>query len=190
MFKVDQYFDEEIKAIAVDSKAIALDAAEELRDDVLRQIRRNFNNPSAAFAKGVKVYEKKDDDAVYVKLSPILSVHAIPPAPLTKGGSRGDGNPNLWILLPDGAKLGFRRMSKAFNWSTLKRRFGTRLSFVPVNDGTVVLYRSEQGVKPIYKIQSSVTTKQRIEFYEKAEEIAQREGFDYERGNRSVKFTE
>jgi hypothetical protein len=33
MSKVDQFFDPEIKAIAVDSKAIALGAAEELRDD-------------------------------------------------------------------------------------------------------------------------------------------------------------
>jgi hypothetical protein len=146
--------------------------------DVLRQIRRNFRNPSAAFSKGVKIYEF--DDSAIVRLSSILSVHAEP--------TKLQGNPNLWILLPDGAKLGFKRMGKGFNWSTLKRRFGTRLSFVPVNDGTVVLYRSDQGVKPIYKIQSSVTTKQRIEFYEKAEEIANERGFDIEREGRSVSF--
>lgn len=176
MNQVNQFFDSEIKAIAVDSKAIAIGAAEELRDDVLRQIRRNFNNTNAAWAKGVKIYEL--DDGAKVFLSSLLSYHAIPPqSPLSKGG-RGDGNPRLWILLPDGVKLGFKRIGKGFNWDTLKRRFGTKLSFVSVADGTVVLYRSEQGVKPIYKIQSEVTRKQRIEFYEKAEEIARREGFE------------
>ena len=90
--------------------------------------------------------------------------------------------------MPDGQRLGFKRIGNGFSWSDLKRRFGTRLSFVSVDDGTVVLYRSEEGVKPIYKIQSSVITKQRIEFYEKAEQIAMREGFEYEREDRSAKF--
>jgi hypothetical protein len=179
MSQVNQFFDPEIKAIAVDSKAIAFDAALELQADVMRQIRRNFRNPSAAFSRGVKVYE--EDNASYVRLSPILSVHAEP--------TRLQGSPNLWILLPDGAKLGFKRIGKGFSWNDLKRRYGTRLSFVAVNDGHVVLYRNNGVVSPIYKIQSQVETKQRIEFYEKAQEIADREGFDYERtSNREVKF--
>lgn len=178
MAETDQFFDSEIEAIAVDSRAAASRAARELAEDVQRQIRRNFNSPSAAFSRGVKIYEF--DNASYVRLSPILSVHAEP--------TNLRGSPNLWILLPDGERLGFKRIGKGFNYADLKRRFGTRLSFVGVDDGTVVLYRSEQGVKPIYKIQSSVTTKQRIEFYEKAEAIAEREGFDYERGDRSVGF--
>ncbi len=178
MSEVDRFFDRETKAIAVDSKAIALRSAEELKDDVQRQIRRNFNNPSAAFARGVKVYEF--DYTAIVRLSPILSTSAEP--------SKLQGNPNVWILLPDGARLGFKRIGKGFNWDTLKRRYGTRLSFVPVSDGHVVLCRSAEGVKPIYKIQAAVTTKQRIEFYEKAEEIARREGFDYERNDREVGF--
>ncbi len=178
MNQINKYFNEEIKAIAVDSRATANRLAVELQQDVFRQIRRNFNNPSAAFSRGVKVYEF--ENASYVKLSPILSVHA--------EETRLQGSPNLWILLPEGAKLGFKRIGKGFNWDTLKRRYGTRLSFVPVNDGHVVLYRSDRGVKPIYKIQAAVTTKQRIEFYEKAEEIAEREGLDYEREDRRVKF--
>jgi hypothetical protein len=176
--KIDQFFNEEIKEIAVDSRATASRAARELYEDVQRQIRRNFNNPSAAFSRGVKVDEF--DNGSYVRLSPILSVHAEP--------TKLQGNPNLWILLPDGARLGFKRMGKSFNWDTLKRRYGTRLSFAPVNDGHVVLYRDNGLVRPIYKIQSQVQTKQRIEFYEKAEEIAEREGFDYEREGREVKL--
>lgn len=178
MSQVDQFFDQEIKAIAVDSRATANRLAEELQKDVQRQIRRNFNNPSAAFSQGVKVYEFQN--ASYVRLSPIQTVYA--------EATKLRGSPNLWILLPDGARLGFKRIGKGFSWSDLKRRYGTRLSFVAVTDGTVVLYRSEQGVKPIYKVQAAVTTKQRIEFYEKAEEIAEREGLDYERGDRRVKF--
>jgi hypothetical protein len=178
MSKVDRYFDEEIKAIAVDSKVIAIDAAEELRDDVLRQIRRNFSKGgartalTAAWARGVKIYEL--DDGAKVFLSSLLSYHGIPPG-------KTEGNPRLWILLPDGKKLGFKRIGKGFNWDTLKRRYGTKLSFVSVNDGTVVLYRSEQGVKPIYKIQSEVRRKQRIEFYESAARIGTERGFSEKR---------
>lgn len=168
---VHQFFDEQSRSIAVDSKAIANRAARELQEDVYRQIRRNFRNPSAAFMRGVKVYEY--ETVSYVRLSPILSVHA--------ERNKLQGSPNLWILLPDGAKLGFKRIGKGFSWDDLKRRYGTRLSFVAVDNGHVVLYRNNGVVSPIYKIQSQVETKQRIEFYEKAQEIADREGFDYSR---------
>lgn len=164
MAEVDRFFDEETRAIAVESGAIARRAAEKLRDDVQRQIKENFKNPSAAFMRGVKVYDADDGSGSYVRLSPILSAHAEP--------VEIKGNPNLWILLPDGARLGFKRIDKGFNWDVLKRRYGTKLSFVAVADGHIVLYRSPQGVKPIYKIQSVVKSKQRIKFYEKAEEIA------------------
>ena len=162
MSEIDRFFDDQIKAIAVDSRATAREAAEELYDDVQRQIRRNFNNPSAAFSRGISIHEF--DNATYVRLSPILSVHAEP--------TKLEGNPNLWILLPDGMRLGFKRMGTAkFTWDSLKRNYGSRLRFVAVSDGSVLLFRSPGGVVPIYKIQSQVRTKQRIEFYEKAEEI-------------------
>ncbi len=170
MSKIEQFFDDEIKAIAVESQAIALAAAEELKADVERQIRRNFNNPSAAFSKGIKIYEF--DAATYVRLSPLLTTHAQP--------TKISGNPNLWILLPDGARLGFKQIGRGFNWDTLRRRYGSRLSFVPVGDGHVLLFRSRGGVVPIYKIQQQVQTKQRIEFYEKAKEIGEKYGFKQE----------
>ena len=169
MTRVDQFFNDEIKAVATDSKEVVRAAAEELYDDVQRQIRRNFRNPSTAFSKGVKIYEF--DETSYVRLSPILSSHA--------RSTKLQGNPNVWILLPDGAKLGFKRMgTRGFNWDTLSRRYGTRLSFAPVGDGHVVLYRDRGTVHPIYKIQNSVQTKQRIEFFESAEEIGQNYGFE------------
>ena len=171
MSEANQFFDTEIKAIAADSSAIARAAAEELYDDVRRQIRRNFRNPSAAFEKGLKIYHF--ENASYVRLSPILSSHA--------QSANIKGSPNLWILLPDGVRLGFKRIGKGFNWDDLKRRFGTRLSFVPVGDGHVVLLRDRSGVYPIYKIQQQVKTTQRIEFYEAAERIALLKGLE---GNR------
>lgn len=182
--EIDRFFNTEIKAIATDSKAIALEAAEELYQEVQRQIRRNFNNPSAAFSKGIKIHEY--ENAVYVRLSPILTSHASP--------TNIQGNPNLWILLPPGQQLGFKRMGTGgFSWDTIKRRYGSRLAFVPIGDGHVVLFRSPRGVLPIYKIQSQVTKKQRIKFYEKAEEIAERNGLVQENEletskNRGVRF--
>lgn len=160
--EVDQFFEQEIKAIATETRAIARRAAEELYQDVQTQIRRNFNNPSQAFLRGINIYEF--ENAIYVRLSPILSTHA-QSKPI-------QGNPNLWILLPDGAKLGFKRMGGGLNWDSLKRRYASRLAFAPVGDGSIVLFRSRSGVVPIYKIQSQVQTTQRIEFFEKADEIA------------------
>lgn len=159
---VDRFFDEEIKKISVESRAVASRAAYELQADIQRQIRRNFVNPSLAFMRGVKVSEF--ENAVYVRLSPILSSYA--------QDSKIEGSPNLWILLPDGARLGFKRIGAGFNWDVLKRRYGTKLSFVVVNDGTVVLYRLPSGaVKPIYKLQHSVNREAMIEFFESAERI-------------------
>ena len=167
MSEIDRFFDDEIKAIAVDSRMVARDAAQELYDDVQRQIRRNFNNPSAAFSKGIKIHEF--DDAVYVRLSPVLSSHAQP--------TKLQGNPNLWILLRDGANFGFKRMGTGVTtWDFLKRRYGSSLAIVPVDNGHVVLFRSPAGVVPIYKIQTQVQSKQRIEFYEKVEKIADERG--------------
>ena len=163
MAAVDRFFNDEIKAIAVSSKAIASRLAEELQEDVLRQIRRNFSNPTTAFAKGVKIYHF--ETASYVRLNPLLSSFA--------QDTTIEGNPNLWILLPDGARLGFKRIGKGFNWSDIKRRYGNKLRFVKVTGGSVLLYRTPQGdVKPIYKLQRSVDRKQKIEFFEAAERIA------------------
>lgn len=163
MSKVDKFFDDNFKQLKLDSKGATREAARELERDVQNQIRRNFRNPSTAFMRGVKVHDYEGGS--YVRLSPILSSHAEP--------TELKGSPNLWILLPEGKRLGFKRMGTGgFDWNTLKRRYGTRISFVPMGDGHVVLYRSRYGVKPIYKIQQSVTTKQRIDFYDKAEEIA------------------
>ena len=166
--EIDRFFDSEIKAIATDSRAIASRTAEELQDDIQRQIRRNFNNPSAAFSSGVKIYEF--DNGSYVRLSGILSSHA--------QAQTISGNPNLWILLPDGIRLGFKRMgSFGFSWDTLKRRYGRSLAIVGVGDGHVVLYRHNGNISPIYKIQTQVRTEQKIEFYEKAQEIGSKYGF-------------
>ena len=161
--QTDRFFDDSLKQLEMDSRAATKSAARELERDVRDQIRRKFKNPSSAFMRGLKVHDFEGGS--YVRLSPILSVHA--------EATELRGNKNVWILLPEGKRLGFQRMGEGgFNWDTLKRRYGTRISFVPVGDGHVVLYRFKNRTVPIYKIQPSVTTKQRINFYGKAEEIA------------------
>ena len=161
---VDKFFDSEIKAIAVSSNAIARQAARKLQEEILSEIRRNFHNATAAFRSGVKVYDF--ENASVVTLSPLLSSFAQP--------QKIQGSPNLWILLPEGAKLGFRRLGNGFGWSDLKRRYGKRLSFVPVSDGHVVLFRTNRGqVKPIYKIQSAVNREQKIDWHGAINKVAQ-----------------
>ena len=72
---------------------------------------------------------------------------------------------------------------------TAKIRYGNRLSFVPVDDGHVVLFRSRNGVVPVYKIQTEVETKQRIKFFETAEKIGKKYGLtDKSKGDRQVDY--
>lgn len=179
MDSVDRFFDGELLQLKLDSRAVTREAARELEQDVQRQIRRNFKSYSVAFMRGLKVHDYEGGS--YVRLSPILSSHAEP--------TKIEGSPNLWILLPQGKKLGFKKIGAGFNWTTLKRRYGTRISFAKLNDGHVVLFKSSNGVVvPIYKIQQTVETKQRIEFYEKAEEIASSYGTTSRRDGRQVDF--
>lgn len=164
MASVDRFFDENLKQIEMDAHSSIKQAAYDLQKDVQRQIKQKFNNPSRAFFSGIKVHDY--GKGVYVRLSPILSSHA--------ESKKLQGSPNLWILLPEGKKRGFKRIGLGFNWTTLKRRYGTRIAFVPVDDGHILLFRDGSSVVPIYKIQQTVQTKQRIEFYERAEEIIEK----------------
>ncbi len=165
MSEVDRFFERELREMSLESREATHQAARELAADIARQIKHKFANPSLAFQRGVKVHHFKNGS--YVRLSPILSAHA--------EAQEIQGNPNLWILLPEGQKRGFKRISPGY-WNILQTRYGRNLSIVPVSDGHVVLYRSSSGVVPIYKIQSTVNSKPKIDFYSKAEEIAQKYG--------------
>ena len=164
MTDTDRFFDEELKQIDLESNRAAHDAARELERDIQRQIRTNFNSPSLAFQRGVRVSEW--DGGASVRLSPILSSHGLE--------REQQGNPNLWILLPEGQRLGFKRIGKGFDQDLLKRRYGNQLSIVPVRGGRAVLYRGRNGTVPVYKIQSSVEMPQRIDFYGAADRIGER----------------
>ena len=159
MSEVNKFFDSEITTIKLESKQAVMEAARELEQDIQSQIKKNFVNPSAAFLAGVKVYDF--ENASYVRLSPLLSSFAEP--------QKVTGNPNLWILLPTGAKLGFKRLNASFSYPDLKRRYGSRLSFIPINNGHAVLYRQPNGVvTPVYKLQKFVTRTQKINLYDAA----------------------
>lgn len=159
MSDVDRFFNDEITNIQLESSQAVRQAARELERDIQSQIKNNFSQPSAAFMAGVKVYDF--DYASYVRLSPLLSSFAQEASP-----QKIKGNPNLWILLPSGAKLGFKRLSSSFSYPDLKRRYGSRLSFIPVSNGHAVLYRQPNGiVTPIYKLQKAVNQTQKIDLY-------------------------
>lgn len=167
MSDLDRWFDQQISEIELDFKHAANGAAEALAREVKSQIRRNFNNPSAAFVAGVKVYEF--DAAAVVRLSPILSSHAQP--------ATSKGNPNIWILLPDGERLGFKRMNGAY-WRSFQAKYKRSISFVDLGSGSVVLFKKGSQVVPIYKIQNSVDRKQRIDLDGAAQKVAREFGFE------------
>ena len=166
MSEVDRFFDRELREVSLESRGATHQAARELAADISRQIKQKFTNPSLAFQRGVKVHQFKNGS--YVRLSPILAAHA-------ETKEIRSNSSNLWILLPEGQKRGFKRISPGY-WNILQSRHGRNLSIVPVSDGHVVLYKSSSGVVPVYKIQQTVATKQSIDFYGKAQEIAKKYG--------------
>lgn len=120
------------------------------------QVDRNFKT-SKRLKKGVKMYGRYDEDETVasVRLSPILSGHA--------EKRIISGNPSIWILLPDGERLGFKRMSSG-GWDKFQSRYRDRLFYQKVADGTVIVYRHSNGSNyAIYKIQSAVMTRQRLD---------------------------
>ena len=163
-----RFFEREIAAISRDSRDRSHNAASELERELRRQLRRSFGSSNAAFNGGIKLYQF--DSASYVRLDPLLSQHAKP--------QKISGSPKLWILLPDGARLGFKRIGKDFSWRNLQRRYSTNLSFVPVADGHVVLFRWRGKTSAIYKIQAQTQTSRRLKFEESAQVVGKKYGFE------------
>lgn len=80
---------------------------------------------------------------------------------------------NLIILLPTGKALGFQRITKTNPWNRVWEAHKKHFKLARGRGGTVVLYERE-GKKPIpiYKIQKSVQSTKRLDFYGAGEQAA------------------
>ncbi len=167
--QMDEY-DRAIEEMQSSNNRAAQNAARELRDRIYSQIEENFD--SNKFFNSV--YVKDFETSSTVTLSPLLASFA--QSQIIKG------DPNLWILLPDGERLGFKRLNANY-WKTLKPFFGKSLFYSKVPDGTVVIFRLSDGRNyAVYKIQSQLKREQKIEFWETAEQVADEFFVEIEKG--------
>lgn len=172
--KAKNFFEREAQRLEKVGKGAAAQAALLLRSQTASQVRRAMD---AKLVGGISVYHfppRNGQSASVVRLSPPLSAAAV--------SSKIQGDPYLWILLPDGKKLGFKRISNSNTWISLKRKYGDKLSMRKSNGGVNVYYSYRGRSYAVYKLSPQVNSPQKIEFLETAENIAKKLGIDYVKG--------
>lgn len=157
MSEADRFFENELYTLRLESQEAVRSAADELRANLQKEFRSKVGWQPQSLARGIKVYHF--ENASYVRLNPALSSYA------QRVSIRG--NPNLWILLPDGERLGFKRIGEGNGWRELKARWGSRIFF----HNEVVIFRHQTGRNfAIYKLQKQVDTQLRVDLNKLANE--------------------
>lgn len=131
------------------------EAARKLQKGLQQQARSRLRG-GGSLSKGFRVYEITG--GAIVSLGRLQSVFATP------GGTTIQGSKYLWILTPEGAALGFKRIGKGNTYTDLKRKHGNDL-FIRENSrgGGVVLYRKNGRLYPVYILKKQVHVPQKIE---------------------------
>ena len=157
MVELDNFFNTELETLRLESVEAVRSAADSLRLKLHQEFQQKLGWRAQNLNRGIKVYHF--ETASYVRLNPVLSSHA--------QRISIQGNPNLWILLPDGERLGFQRINKNNSWRKLKERYGRQIYFV----NNVVVYRHDSGRKfAIYKLEKRIDTRPRINLEKLAKE--------------------
>jgi hypothetical protein len=162
----------ELKGFEAANKAALRSTAAALKREVTKQLRtfKKGPNGNGSFQKAVKVKELPAKGGL--PLAEIVRL-GVPFMNVFEEGATVTGKANLIILLPKGAALGFRRISKGNTWATVWSRIQSRAKVILVSDGTVIAIVDRTGVTiPIYKIQRQVTVPKKISFFDTAEQLA------------------
>ncbi|MGL5805953.1 MAG: DUF6441 family protein [Xenococcaceae cyanobacterium] len=167
-----EFFNAEIKNLDAASRAVMKTTARALKREVSKQLRKfkRGEGSNGTFQKAIKLYDLPPRNALgpasYVRLGvPFIGVF--------EEGATVTGQPNLIILLPEGAKLGFKRISKGNQWRQVWGRIENKSRLVKVNDGTIVVFEHQGRSLPIYKFQSApIKLPKKLSFYDTAEKLA------------------
>jgi hypothetical protein len=166
------FFRSELKGFEAANKAALRSTAAALKREVTKQLRTFKKGPSSngSFQKAVKVKELPPKGGL--PLAEIVRL-GVPFMGAFEEGATIQGKPNLIILLPKGAALGFRRITKGNTWATVWNRIQKRAKIIPVSDGQVIGIVDKTGATiPIYKIQKQVTVPKKLSFFDTAEKLA------------------
>jgi hypothetical protein len=166
-----EFWKAEIQNLEAASTAVTKSAARALQREIRKQLRtfKKGLNSNGSFQKAVRIKDKPPKG----ELSPASFVSlGVPFMDTFEEGKTVSGKSNLIILLPPGAQLGFKRITKGNTWRDVWNKIERKASVVKVADGLVVLYRHQGTKVPIYTVQKSVKDPKKISFYDTAEAIA------------------
>lgn len=158
-------FEDEARSLASATRAALGSAARKLQREAESQIRRNFKPRSKTKGSfgSIKSYDLATSSRVSIKPGYLQAFAE---------GKTIRGKPTLIILLPDGERLGFKRISRSNSWLSVWQRIHKKARLAGVGDGLVVLYRHRGRSLPIYKFQKQTTTPKLISLGAKAKALA------------------
>lgn len=170
-----EFFRVQVGDLSAATRAVLRASARQLKADMTKQMRRSFKrgkNSNGSFFKGFKIYDLEADatrgPVSYVRQGvPFLEVFEEGATIRPKGG-----NKYLIILLSDGEKLGFKRITKGNTWDRVWNKFKKNFKLIKVSDGILILYSFGGRTTPVYKFVREVRIRKRLNFYDAAEKIA------------------
>lgn len=139
--------------------------AGKVKEELKRQFKRGAN--SAGFSRAISVragLSRKGNPYCRVTMQvAFMGIH--------QTGGTITGKPWLIILTTEGAKLGFKRITKGNSWGKVWSAIRSQSRIVKVADGLVVVYSQGDRSVPIYKFQKEVRLRKRLTFLETGEQI-------------------
>jgi len=169
----DEFFKAEIRNLEAATKSAVFAGAEALKAETLKELAANFNTPKGGnrgFKKAVKAHKLPEKGV----MGPVSFVRlGVPFMGIFQTGGTITGKSNLIVLLPDGQRLGFKRITAGNPWPRVWDKIKKDARLIKTPSGTVVTFKKQNGaVVPIYKIVKSVTVPKKLNFLENAEKIS------------------
>lgn len=165
------FFNSQIKDLEAADRAVLRSTARALQREVRGQLRKFKRGPTGTggFQKAVKVYDLPPRGSLplanFVRLG-------VPFMDVFEEGKQIFGKPNLIILLTQGQKLGFRRITKGNPWTKVWEQIKDKVRLFFVYNGTVIAIEVNGQNVPIYKIQKSVIAPKKLSFFKTAETLS------------------
>jgi len=169
-----EFFAAQIKDLNSATRAVIRASVRQFRQDIVKQVRTNFKrgvNSNGSFFKAFKIYDLEADanrgPASYIRAGvPFMKVFQ-DGATITNKKAQF-----LIVLLPQGEKLGFKRISKGNPWRKVWAQYGKQFRMRKVGNTTVFTYEFQGKSTPVYLFTKSVTLRKRFDFFAPAEAIA------------------
>ncbi|MFM6134020.1 MAG: DUF6441 family protein [Sphaerospermopsis kisseleviana] len=168
------FFAAEIKDLQTATRAVIKASARQFKQEIQKQVRTNFKRgtfSNGSFFKAFKIYDLNADvvrgPASYVRAGvPFLHIFTT----FNTITAKGD---NLAILLPEGEKIGFRRISKGNTWTRVFSQYGKYMRiFNTKGGGKLIAYDYGGKLTPVYLLIKRVRLRKRLDFWETAQTIA------------------